>query len=43
MKRALRGSLQANKRLRDRIAQASGYKDHDDAVKQLKVKKEGRS
>ncbi|MBA7671402.1 hypothetical protein ES703_79560 [subsurface metagenome] len=38
MKRALRGSTQANRLLRDKIAQAQGYKDHADAVKQIAEK-----
>lgn len=40
MKRALRGSLEANKRLRDKIAQSQGYKDHNDAVKKIAERKE---
>ena len=38
MKRALRGSKKSDKWLRDKLAQASGYKDHEDAVKHLKNK-----
>ena len=38
MKRALRGSNKSSKWLKDKIAQAGGYKDHADAVEQLKQK-----